>query len=153
MPNVTSEYCDALDFTKEDLAFLAEAKSWAANALAPKHFYDKIRTFIVEQYPTGPGKNQDLARESEPSMVEYGGEEREITNDPNHIAYLRDSDELESAYPGCIVAYMDGSRVAVAINVKELLQSIPQEYRSKSLFIKEIPDKIIEFRSPFTILD
>ncbi len=81
----------------------------------------------------------------EASPAPYG----KMSNDVNYQAYSREAAELESRFPGHLVAYSDGAMVAVGRDARELLQKIPPGFERCPLFIKDIPEKTIRLRRPF----
>lgn len=68
--------------------------------------------------------------------------------DLNHQAYLRDAAELERSHSGCVVAYADGRRIAEGKDARELAARIPEGYRGRPLFIKDVPSRPLKFQRP-----
>jgi CheY-like chemotaxis protein len=72
--------------------------------------------------------------------------------DENYQAFLRDQPQLEAGFPGSIVAYANGRRVAIAQNSKDLISNLPPQYAQESLFIADIPETVIKMRRPMRVL-
>ena len=94
---------------------------------------------------------EEVAAESR-QISEMSGATRDASIDPNYEAFLRDTPLLVREYPGCLVAYSDGARIALGKNAKDLMESIPSEYQSRSLFIKEVPENTVKFRRPLRVV-
>jgi CheY-like chemotaxis protein/DNA-binding transcriptional regulator YiaG len=72
--------------------------------------------------------------------------------DQNYRAFLRDQPELEANFPGSVVAYARGNRVAIAQDSKELIKNLPPEYAEEGLFIGDVPETVIKIRRPMRVL-
>ncbi len=72
-------------------------------------------------------------------------------SDANYQAFLAEAPRLEAEYAGYLVAYADGSRVAIGRTSQELLENLPTQYRRRALFIKDLPDRTVKFHRPFLI--
>jgi HSP20 family protein len=90
--------------------------------------------------------------------VEFPAEEnmeslREVKSDANYEAYLRDAGELSQKFPGQIVAYADGKRIAEGKDARDLADRVPAAYRKRELFITDVSPEPLKFRRPFRILE
>ena len=72
-------------------------------------------------------------------------------SDPNYQAFMAEAPRLEADYAGYLVAYADGNRVAIGRTSQELLENLPTQYRTRALFIKDLPDRTVTFHRPFRI--
>jgi len=72
--------------------------------------------------------------------------------DQNYQAFLRDQPQLEADFPGSIVAYANGHRVAMGQTSRELIKNLPPQYVEESLFIRDIPETMIKIRRPMRVL-
>ena len=79
-------------------------------------------------------------------------ESSEAVNDPNYAAFLRDQEILLKEHFGDIVAYADGNLIAAAKDARELVNSLPDEFRHRSLLISEVPQQKIKFRRPMRVI-
>jgi HSP20 family protein len=94
-------------------------------------------TTLTSQVVAGPETEMD--RNSETEL------------DRNYEAYLREKPQLEARFAGHVVAYLDGKRIAEGKDAQDLLQNIPEQYRRRSLFIKDVPSRPVIFRRPFFV--
>lgn len=76
---------------------------------------------------------------------------QQLATDPNYRAFIAEAAKLEAKYPGYMVAYADGARVAMGRSPQDLLENLPPEYRTRVLFIKDLPDRTVRFHRPFLI--
>jgi len=83
---------------------------------------------------------------SEESQAKLKGSGTDTAKDPNYEAYLRDAKSIHKKHGKCVVAYSEGQLVAVAKTIAELESRIPEEYWSRRILIKDVPEKTVEVR-------
>ncbi len=96
---------------------------------------------------------RDTQNASATTMMTASGSDTELQRDLNYRAFLRDAPMLEREYPGHIVAYADGNRVALGRDTEELVQNLPIEHKDQPLFVKDLPDTVVEFRRPLRVVE
>lgn len=73
-------------------------------------------------------------------------------SDPNYEAFLRDAKRLENEYGSCIVAYANGGLIAVAHDIKELEEKIPDKYWDAPILIQDIPERVLKMRKRLRVV-
>ncbi len=89
-------------------------------------------------------KSQDGSSETSPDR----SQDERLESDPNLQAFLREKKSLTKKHRNCLVAYSEGSRVAIGHSAQDLMDQIPKDFQNQPLFIKELLAEPVRLRRP-----
>jgi hypothetical protein len=76
---------------------------------------------------------------------------KEAQEDLNYSAYISEVEELAAEFGNCVVAFARGKRIAVARDVTELIDKIPEEYDDEEILIQKVPDRALNIRESIRV--